>query len=175
MLALVPLANGYTTAQVQLAVDQTNTELVQALARITPPGGVVAVDLPNDNEYVFEIGLHLRELYGRRDVQVTGTNTASSSIRPGALVAIQQLQNRQVILPRIAAGPPALERQYESRLMHIWSVNRQVQLNLVDVHEPLCRVVREIGMPHGLICLDPVLLLDRREFSYGWDIYRVAG
>jgi hypothetical protein len=165
-LACIPLLNGVTEGRLQLMVDATNAELVAKLAGSVPAGGAVATSLPADSEYVFELQMQLRELYGRSDVHVTGTQTAASD---EALLAIQRVENRPVVMPRIATGLPAAE----SGRAAVWSTTGQVRLNLINAQEPLCRMLREVGFfALGFMCRDPALLVDTREFKYGWELAR---
>ncbi len=175
LLACVPIANEVTTAQLQLSLDQTNSDLAQALSRLTPPGGIAVTNLPQDSEYVFELGLQLRELYGRNDVTVEGEDVAvATSPAVGTLVAVQHVEHRPVLMPRVATGSTRPASNTDLRLRNVWSSAAEVQLGVVNVQEPFCRLVRALGAPTGEICQDPVLVVDRQPFLYGWDVYGVG-
>ena len=76
-------------------------------------------------------------------------------------------------MPRVATGQHALDQVPGVRLSKIWSSSRQFRLALIDVQEPLCRLLRQLRTARGLICQDPVLMIDRQQFLYGWDVYHV--
>ena len=62
--------NAITNGRIQLAVDSANARLVKFLAANAPPASTVLVNIPEPNEYVYELGVHLALLNGRPDVKV---------------------------------------------------------------------------------------------------------
>jgi hypothetical protein len=177
----VPLTNGFTNARVQLAVDAVNVGLLEELARALPSGGNVLIDLPEGNEYVFEIGVQLQVLYERSHLQVAELSKSRPIADSEALIVIPQVTNRQVVMPRIAAfgdsaNPvfAAFRRSLSVEPTRAFARVRQVGLLFVAPEEAMCNLLRGMGATVGVLCQDPKLFIDQRTFTYGWELYRLA-
>jgi hypothetical protein len=178
-LVLFPLcmANVATLGALQLAVDAANYQLVRFIS-VLPKGSVVGVNMPNPNEYVYEIGVHVRETEGRPDIVLDSFETGSRASRAGAVgdyVATGVMGSQVVPGVRIAMNETgarelnqSLERALGDRREPVFRVRRHVQLMMFNLHQPLCslRATR-----WRLNCFWPAPFVDTRVFTYGWDVY----
>ncbi len=183
VLLLVPftLANNFTNSQLQLKVDAANTQLVDYLATL-PPNSVVYVNLPESNEYLYEIGVHLAVLKHRSDIQV-------NYFRPQALSATLENQLFYVVTPtmvnqllpsvRIAvdensakAWNQLLQRLMGNEARPIYKVENHVPLLDFGFHRLVCAFGRT-GRFTGIFCNVPRPFVDSRDFAYGWEVYQI--
>lgn len=179
-LVLFPLsmANVATNGAIQLAVDAANYQLVRFISAL-PTGSVVSVNMQSPNEYVYEIGLHVRQTEGRPDIVVDYFETASGASRAGAAggyVATLVMKNQMMPGVRIAmneggAGDlgQTLARALGDGREPVVRIRQLVQLMMVNLHQPVCAL---LGAEERLYCRWPAPFVDTREFSYGWNVYR---
>jgi len=52
----------------------------------------------------------------------------------------------------------------------VFQIRRRVQLMMVNLHKPVCALVR-VG-EKSVYCRWPAPSVDTRELSYGWNVYR---
>jgi hypothetical protein len=181
MLLCVPvaLANAVTNARVQIAADDANGRLVDFLAQQLPPAGTVLVDLPAPNEYVPELGAHLALLKGRQDVAVRYRQGDGSRPAGAVFIAAPHMLNRPlpgVRLP-VSEVPPARDgeaaRRYGGNAILVHRVTRTSRLLATPVPAAICSVLERARAYAPLFCGRDGHLLDRREFTYGWEVYRI--
>jgi hypothetical protein len=179
-LTPIPIVNGLTNGRLQLAIDRTNADLLVDLARQTPEHGTVLLNLPQNNEYLFEVRLQLQLLYGRADLRVVDLGTAPPPAADDVRVATPRMDNQELLTPRVGvyeAGARQwrndLLRRFGTRLETVDSVEQRVPLVLFAPEKPLCRLVGRIGLVEGLPCDSERPTLNRNTFAYGWDVYRV--
>jgi hypothetical protein len=180
-LVLFPLsmANVATNGAIQLAVDAANYQLVRFISAL-PKGSVVSVNMPNPNEYVYEIGLHLRQTEGRQDIVVDYFETGAGARRASAAGGyVATLLMRRQVMPgvRIAmneggAGElgQTLARALGDGREPVFRIRRRVQLMMVNLHQPVCALLG--ARTERIYCHWPAPFVDTREFSYGWNVYR---
>jgi len=180
-LVLFPLsmANVATNAAIQLAVDAANYQLVRFISAL-PKGSVVSVNMPNPNEYAYEIGLHVRQTEGRPDIAVDYFETGAGASRAGAAggyVATVVMKNQVVPGVRIpmnegGAGElgQTLTRALGDGREPVFRIRGRVQLMMVNLHRPVCALLgTRAERPY---CRWPAPFVDTRAFSYGWNVYR---
>jgi hypothetical protein len=180
-LVLFPLsmANVVTNGAIQLAVDAANYQLVRFISAL-PKGSVVSVNMPSPNEYVYEIGLHMRQAEGRPDIVVDYFETGAGASRAGTAggyVATLVMKSQVVPGVRIAmneggAGElgQTLARALGDRREPVFRIRRRVQLMMVNLHKPVCALLR--AGEKSVYCRWPAPFVDTRAFSYGWNVYR---
>jgi hypothetical protein len=180
LLWLVPTVNAVADARVQLTVDRANAELVDFLARL-PPRSRVVVNT-RLNEYVVELPLHLSEIKWRPDVVVEHV--------AGPAVTRSAVTNAYVVTPRMANQPAPTVRipLDEAGVRHghailpallagrgdlvFWAEENTALLEF-GLHRLLCSVTasRRIDASY---CPHDRGLIDRRPFTYGWQVHRLG-
>lgn len=180
-LVLFPLslANIATNAAIQLAVDDANYGLVRFISTL-PSGSVVSVNMPSPNEYVYEIGLHVKQTERRPDIVVEYFDNAVNETRAGAVGAhVATLVMRHQVVPgvRIPMNEDgavelgqALTRALGDGREPVFRIRRRVRLIMVNLHRPFCALLGT--RTESVYCRWPSPFVDTREFYYGWDVYR---
>jgi len=180
-LVLFPLsmANVVTNGAIQLAVDAANYQLVRFISAL-PKGSVVRVNMPNPNEYVYEIGLHVRQTEGRQDIVVDYFETGAGARRAGAaggyvatlLMRCQVMPGVRIAMNEGGAGElgQTLARALGDGREPVFRIRRPVQLMMVNLHQPVCALLG--ARTERIYCPWPAPFVDTREFSYGWNVYR---
>jgi hypothetical protein len=180
-LVLFPLctANVAALGAMQLAVDAANYELVRFISAL-PKGSVVGVNMPSPNEYVSEIGMHVRETEGRPDIVVDFFETGSGASRTGAAagyVATVVMGNQVVPAVRIAMNETGaadlsqtLAQSFGDGREPVFRIQRRAQLMMVNLHQPACALLG--ARTERVYCDWPAPFVDTRVFSYGWNVYR---
>ncbi len=172
--------DSFTAAHSQVIVDEANAELVEALRRL-PPDSTVLMNLQFDQEYVYEIQIHLSERLGRRDLRIKPLDFTPPDPRdaghPYYVVSMQSRHERWPLL----RGPIL-----ESTLLQ-WNGSLH---GLLGQAAPLRRIDRswqmaDIGLQYfwcfAVDRIKPICSLvmchtserpaiDMRETSYGWTI-----
>lgn len=188
VLAVTTVLNNASNARVQLAIDEANDGLVDFLATL-PPGSQVFVSLPEPNEYVYEIGVHLQHLRKRPDLTVDHFASRPASQVPAALsqalrtssspsyYVSPRMKNQPVPSVRLAfnedgakQGQSSLEAAMASRLRHVADIARLTRLFDLDVHLGACQVVeRATGV---VLCARRREVVENRRLTYGWSVYQ---
>jgi hypothetical protein len=184
--------NFSTVARLQLAVDGANAAVVRFLASEVPQGGTVLVNIQEPTEYVSQIGLHLVELYDRPDIQVVPLQVATLSgaaLSGNVLIASPYIQNQVLLSGRLGVYEPKLQvwngsvagfvRAHAESAYHD---RREVRGLSFDPARSACPLfaanqsgLSAAGLPVVSITryCQGGALIDRRVFSYGWDVYRL--
>ena len=141
------LANNTTNSHLQLAIDEANTQLVDYLATL-PENSAIYVNLPEPNEYVYEIGVHLTELKHRSDILVDYFRFQVPSVTLGnqsLYVATPIMMNQLLPSVRIAVDESSAKA---------W--NQSLQSLIGDRIKPLYKVENRVPMLdfglHRLVC-----------------------
>lgn len=181
LLWLGTVVNAVADARVQLAVDRANADIVAFLAGLPARSRVVLNTAMN--EYHLELPRHLARIARRPDLVVEPPAPATSDGPAPAtgdrFVVTPELANRPWPTVRLALDEPGVARDHAMR-----------ERLLTGAAEPVYRTVRhtrfvEMGL-HRLLCriapaplLDPAFcpgdrpLVDRRLFTYGWQVHRL--
>jgi hypothetical protein len=180
LMSSICLVNGFTNGRIQVSVDSANTDLVHYLALNIPPGGTLFINLPEPNEYVFEIGLHLALLKQRQDIRVRYFNSLHLPTDSGAFIITPILQNQPYPSVRIAmheGGAKAWKAELHALLGDsAESVYQRVEglpLFLVAVETTVCPLLTHANVLDGVYCGVKKPVIDRRFFRYGWEVYRI--
>jgi hypothetical protein len=180
-LVLLPLsiANVVTNGAIQLAVDAANYQLVRFISAL-PKGSTVTVNMPSVNEYVYEIGMHVRQTEGRPDILVDSFETEAGARRAGSAEGyVATLVMRRQVVPGVripmnerTAGElgQTLTRVLSDGREPVFRIRRRVQLTMVNLHHPVCALLGE--WTERVYCHWPAPFIDTRAFSYGWNVYR---
>ena len=176
---LLSMANVATIGAIQLAVDAANYQLVRFISAL-PKGSAVTVNMPSVNEYVYEIGLHVRQTEGRPDIVVDYFETEADARRAGSAGGyVATLVMRQQVVPGVRI--PMNERmagelgQTLTRVLGggrepVFRIRRRVQLMMVNLHHPVCALLGK--RTERVYCHWPAPFIDTRALSYGWNVYR---
>ena len=171
------VVNNVTNARLQLAVDRVNSKLVSFLGKL-PAGSHVLINLPEPNEYVYEVGIYLKELKRRPDLSVDYFRfQAATSTEPTSVYYVASPCIRNQLFPsvRVAVHEPTVNAMTECLSAFLGEEDASVyqaegSLSMLDVglHRLLC----ELGLK-GLDCEIPRPFVESRTFSYGWRVHRV--
>lgn len=180
-LWLLTLVNAAEDARVQLTVDRANTDLVDFLGGL-PEGSRVVLNNDRVNEYLSELRLHLAQIKRRRDIvvqPVTGTTLAGPSPAPVFLVT-PNVANQPSPTVRVALDETGARR--DNALLRavltpdaalVYRADRHADLVEIAIHRVLCPLARR--PPKDLVfCPDDRAIVERRRFSYGWQVHRLG-
>jgi hypothetical protein len=174
------LMNGFTNGRVQISVDSVNSELLDYLALNIPPGGTLLVNLPEPNEYVVEIGLHLALLKQRQDVRVRYFKSLHLPTDAGAFIVTPIMENQPYPSVRIAVheeGARAWKAELHAQLRDNAKLMDQkvekVRLFMVAVETTICPWLIRANVLDGVYCGVKRPAIDTRLFHYGWEVYRI--
>jgi hypothetical protein len=177
-LAAIVAINSIGMERAQIAVDDANADLLEALAKL-PPRSVVLVNVPATHEYFHELRLHAETLLGRPDLRIAPLDfpmpEAGEEALPHYVVSLDAARQRWPLLRGpMTENVVALWKNYweKSRgpdvrpprqLVHTW------QLADLGLEAIWCG----FGWGPALVCPQPVLrpTLDLRRSFYAWDIY----
>jgi len=179
-LWLVALVNVSADARVQLAVDRANADLVDFLAGL-PRRSHVVVNT-RVNEYLVELPMHLSQIKRRSDIVVEHVTAAARTGSPAAnvFVVTAEMANKPGPTVRIALDEPGVRHD-----------NSMLSTVLTGPVEPVYRAAQHTHLVelaiHRLLChatvsplTDPTYcpsdrgVIDRRLFSYGWQVHRLT-
>ena len=169
LLWLVTLVNAAADARVQLAVDRANTDLVDFLAGL-PTHSRVVLNTDRVNEYLFELPLHLAEIKRRTDIvveHIAGATLGGSSTVPIFLVT-GALTNKPG--PTVRVGLGAVLAQGGTL---VYRAGQHIDLTEIGIHRLLCHVSTGRFVDRSY-CPGDRGLIDRRTFSYGWQVHRLG-
>jgi len=191
LLFCTNLINFSTTARLQLAVDESNAAVIRFLASEVPQTGTVIVNIQDPTEYVSQVGLHLAEFYNRTDVHVTYLDPAvfSQGSLPGDLfIASPYIENQVLLSNRLGVYEPNMRTWTEAiagfvraHSQNIYHQRRTVRVFAFDPARAICPFFAGGGgFSVGGLPVESILrycqggsMIDRREFLYGWDVYRL--
>jgi hypothetical protein len=180
-LCSICIANGFTNGRIQITVDSVNADIVDYLAQNLPSQGTLLVNLPEPNEYVFEMGMHLGFLNGRPDVQVHYFNSLNELPRAGTLVVTPIMKNQPKLAVRIAAyeaGTRVWKSDLESKIGHkaelIYQRVDKIRLFQVAMEKTICPLLLRANVQDRIYCGIKGPTIDTRIFEYGWEVYRIS-
>lgn len=175
------LANALTTGRIQVAVDWSNSRLIDYLALNVPGHGTVLVNLPEPNEYVGEIGAHLAVLKERRDITVGHLDSLEGELGSGIFVVTPLIKNQPLPTVRTAlyeSGANTRNAELHARFARgakrVYHEVQRVPLLLLALDEPACPLLIRAGILDGVYCGARRPILDTRIFEYGWEVYEAA-
>jgi hypothetical protein len=177
-LFLLTLPNNLSNAGIQLAVDDANAEMLEAVAEAAPPGGVVLVNIREDTEYLWHVGPLLQTVYGRPDLAAEPyTESGVGSQGGGVLTIVVSPFIENVPYPSVRLGiPEAASRQWEAglhqelegRLTLVRESRHNARLLAIDAPRLICLVARPTDY-----CQRRNAPFDTRRFAAGWRVYTV--
>jgi hypothetical protein len=188
LLFLTNLGNFWTVARLQLAVDEANASVVADLAERVPQAGTIVVNIQEPTEYVSQMGLLLSALYDRADLRVIHLDPGAPLFDgvPGEVfVVAPYIENQLLFSDRLGVNEPDVRRWNESiedviqSGSEVYRRRADVRMLAIDPARVLCPVlggVQATRLPIGSIMryCESGGIIDRRVFSYGWDVYRLA-
>jgi hypothetical protein len=181
MLWVVAIVNAVADARVQLTVDRANTDLVDFLAGL-PSRSRVVVNT-GVNEYLFELPMHLSQIKARSDIVVEHvTGSARTGGPPGAdvFVVTPVMANKPGPTVRVALDEPGVRHDnallsavLTGRAEPVYRAAQHIRLVEFGIHRLLCHVP---GSPRidATYCPRDRGVVDRRLFSYGWQVHRLG-
>jgi hypothetical protein len=178
-LWLASVLNAVADARVQLTVDRANADLVDFLAGLPSRSRIVLNTAMN--EYHLELPRHLLEIKRRPDLVVVlpSGGAAGGPASSDRFVVTAELLNRPGPTVRLALDEPGVRADHATlhRLLAgpsepPYRAVRQTRLVEVGLHRWLCRVAAPPFID-AAFCPGDGALLDRRLFSYGWQVHRL--
>lgn len=181
VLAGIAVVDGANSARYQIQVDEANADLLDSLQTL-PPDSLVAVNLPFDHEYVYELRLYLNEHLGRPDLRFVPMDYSPPDPRDAGhprFVVSENLTHQLWPLVRGPVAEPAVaswDRVWEqaSGARPSVQVTRTWQMADIGFQVYWCTAIDWLKLhPNAVPCgaiERPVA--DLRQTSYGWSIYR---
>jgi hypothetical protein len=180
LLWLVAVINAVIDARVQLVVDRANADLVDFLAGL-PSRSRVVVNT-GVNEYLFELPMHLSQIKRRSDIVVEHV-TQSAPIGPpwaDVFVVTAEMANKPGPTVRVALDEPGvthdnamLSAVLTGRAERVYRVAQHTRLVEFGIHRLLCHIT-ESPLIDASYCPRDRGVIDRRIFSYGWQVHRLG-
>jgi hypothetical protein len=180
LLWLVAVVNAVVDARVQLAVDRANADLVDFLAGL-PSRSRVVVNT-GVNEYLFELPMHLSQIKRRSDIVVEHVTQAAPTGPPWAdvFVVTAEMANKPGPTVRVALDEPGvthdnarLSAVLTGRAERVYRASQHIRLVEFGIHRLLCHVT-ESPLIDASYCPRDRGVIDRRIFSYGWQVHRLG-
>jgi hypothetical protein len=165
-------------ARAQIAVDDANADLLEALARL-PPRSVVLVNVPATHEYFHELRLHAQTLLGRPDLRLAPLDfplpAAGEEALPHYVVSLDEARQRWPLLrgPMTENAVAIWKNYWEKSRGTAAQPPRQIARAWQMADLGLEAIWCGFGWGPALVCPQPVLrpTLDLRQSFYAWDIY----
>ncbi len=169
--------NALSDGRIQLAVDGVNQAFLTRLRKTAPQGGSLWLNIRSESEYAYEFRLHMQLLQARSDLSVQQLDADSlASVQDGLLI-LPYIENQPAMTVRLGFDEPSQRR---------W--NDAARRALLDGREPLARELVELKLlrvelpflacqwvPHRTTyCQQAQSFLDRRIFTYGWEVYALG-
>ncbi|NLN70099.1 MAG: hypothetical protein GX142_04860 [Chloroflexi bacterium] len=178
ILFLSTLSHYRTHAQTQLIFDRTNQDMLSFVKEVAPTNSAVYTSIDQNNEYITNITLFLANHYRRTDI-------TSGFIDLETLEHLPQASNTFILMPVIVNQPNLLVRagvierftmpwnqvvlgKLDHKIQLINTYNERFRIFNINLPVILCPILGERGF-----CEMPDPLIDTREFSYGWEIYKI--
>lgn len=173
---LVNLPEYFYNARLQLTMDSVNAELLDYLSQNVPPNGNVHVNLPADNEYVLEIGLHLRHIYNRPDITVDRFFFQRPAVNTpiiNSVVVSPIIENRPSLSVRHAFQSDDAARYLESIQQYLGRHAEPVFVHQKEYTWKSFHLFRLacLFLPNYPSCISDGQLLTSLPLRYGWSAY----
>jgi hypothetical protein len=179
LLWLVAIVNAVADARVQLTVDRSNAALVDFLAAL-PRRSRVALNT-GVNEYFFELPMHLTQIKRRSDIVVEHVTRMPPSGPSSAdvFVVTAEMANKPEPTVRVALDEPGVRHDnamlgavLAGRAEPVYRAAQHTHLVEVGIHRLLCRITLS-SLIEPTYCPSDRRMIDRRIFSYGWQVHRL--
>jgi hypothetical protein len=180
LLLVVSVMNNWTTARIQLAVDDANSKMMDGLASL-PPHSRVFVNIQSANEYTDQIAMQMVARFGRNDLVVDLLDPASETSNtclPGSCYIVSPIvQNQPLLTVRMGVYEPTQVVWNESLESFInqhpgWAKAQEfkssVGMMTIEFPRLFCRFISTRAF-----CATPSPLIDNRTFMYGWELYQL--
>jgi hypothetical protein len=175
LLVLLTIPNNLTNARLQLAIDEANTNLINDLAKIIPQDGHLYVNLPADNEYIYEIGLHLPILHNRCDISVSSFFTQwrqpAQEIPPSSTIIASMINNQPQFTVRLG-GYSIEQAQWNQAMVDEMGrlpdnvYEQSFQRTNIDLISLVCPLLAEEST-----CSRLTPAIDHSTLTYRWVVY----
>ena len=178
-LWFVAIVNASADARVQLAVDRANADLVDFLAGL-PSRSRVVVNT-GVNEYLVELPMHLSQIKRRSDIVVEHVTAAARTGPPAAdvFVVTAEMANKPGPTVRVALDEPGVRHDnamlsavLTGRGEPVYRAAQHAHLVEFAIHRLLCHAAVS-PLTDATYCPSDRGLIDRRLFSYGWQVHRL--
>jgi hypothetical protein len=190
-LFLTTLPNNVTMARQQLKVDSANAQLVDYFSEHLEPEQSVMMLIPDQSEYLEQLGLLLEEIYGL-EVSFVGVDPeaeVSATIPNLSIKVISRIENQVLLSPRLGLYDRVQDEINKANEVDALSdqklekfISQSYRILNVDLPRIVCPLVKPVTELNGSTNLNALSsidvycssapLLDRRMFKYQWLIYR---
>jgi hypothetical protein len=171
LLWLASLANYWTDARIQMAVDSANQQMLDRLEKL-PEGASVLLNIQYPNEYTVELDLLLRQVRGRSDIMLQTFNPSKQQTADYYLTPF--VQNRPLLTVRmgvseldLAVWISSLQNRIGENNQPVMQVEQRLRLIMVDLPRFFCPL-----LPGLNFCSSAYPVIDTRTFAYGWKLYQ---
>lgn len=180
LLLAVSVLNNVSSARQQIMIDEANHETLRFISASLPPASTLLINLQYPGEYWDEIRLHLLEVWNRADIRVDYVRMDELPLEIGQTEDLYLLEavvvNQPLLTVRMGAVEPSVEewnRTLDDLLarsgVRTGRVIRELRLLNVNFVRLLCPLMATRGF-----CEVDEPIIDRRVYTYGWDLYRIA-
>ncbi len=175
----ITLAINYTNGRIQLTSDVANARLVQFLASKLPANSLILVNFPEKHEYIQGIGLHLVEI-GRRDDLTVQQFTPERLTRTLAgdqriFIVKTEVYNTIKLSTRLGIYEEestrlnrALDDSLNTSVTQVYWDQVHFRSFYIDLPFLFCTFAK---IPR--LCMGDSPGIDRRNFTYGWQVLEV--
>jgi len=194
ILFVIVQSNSYAAARQQLLVDRVNWEMVDWMGNNLPESSRVYVELPQGNEYLLEIELHLRDRFGRDDLEllplskVTGGSPGTPLVNTYLLSP--SIHNQVLLSPRLGVDEDEigllnsqvlLKGFGQVQLVTFNNAFTPLTLNTASGFCPLFQFSAKFESVSRLLPADSIgrycaatPFINTKVFDYGWSIKQLT-
>jgi hypothetical protein len=170
LLWLPAVVNAAADARVQLAVDRANADLVDFLAGL-PSRSRVVLDITPENEYLFELPMHLSEIKRRPDVVVESPAGAGADARSSGEVVVATPDMANPPLPTVRIAPHNPDARGHAMTVPVYQAGQHTRILELGIHRLLCRLAVR-PLLDVTYCPSDRGVIYGRMFFYGWQVHR---
>jgi len=179
LLWLGATVNAIADARVQLTVDRSNADLVSFLAGLPSRSRVVVNTAVN--EYLIELPMHLSQIKRRSDIVVEHVTRMppDGSSSADVFMVTAEMANKPGPTVRVALDEPGVKHDnamlgavLTGRAEPVYRAAQHTHLVEFAIHRLLCHVTAS-PFTDATYCPADRGVIDRRIFSYGWQVHRL--
>jgi hypothetical protein len=176
-LILMTIPNNVTNARLQLTVDRVNQQVLEKLVETLPKGSPLLINIHEQNEYVSEIDMWLRDVKGREDIEVFHYTPDVDEIFTDEdseiYILTPILENWFYPSVRMGVNDVATDR-WNDHLKQLFSGRETIEyeniqsfrLLNIDSARLVCPLLQSVAY-----CDVPNTPMDSRRLYYGWKLY----
>jgi hypothetical protein len=179
LFVLMGLTNNSSNARIQLIMDRQDLHLLEFLSENAQPGEEITVNLGKNATFYTHVQLLMTIIGNRDDLKYFPfqfQNSQSESNKPYLLI-MPVIKNSPLVKVRgYAEGQTLVNKSLEAfifGLQPIFETGEKSHLLTFNPAILACPFVRHLPF-HSIYCSKPAsLLVDNRDFYFGWRVYKI--